>query len=84
VRQLKAAGCKTVYREMASGARAQLRQLLDQLEAGDVAAVTRSPGTLVARICTPGAPFRTATAKAAAASTTCSQLSNTGSVCCAD
>ena len=44
VRQLKAAGCKTVFREVASGAktdRAQLRRLLDQLEAGDVVTVTR-------------------------------------------
>ncbi len=43
-RQLKAAGCKTVFREVASGAktdRAQLRRLLDQLEAGDVVTVTR-------------------------------------------
>src|SRR5450755_1968940 len=44
VRQLKAAGCKTVLREVASGAktdRAQLRRLLGQLEAGDVVTVTR-------------------------------------------
>jgi DNA invertase Pin-like site-specific DNA recombinase len=44
VRQLKAAGCKTVFREVASGAktdRAQLRRLLGQLEAGDVLTVTR-------------------------------------------
>ena len=44
VRQLKAAGCKTVFREVASGAktdRAQLRRLLDQLDAGDVLTVTR-------------------------------------------
>lgn len=44
VRQLKAAGCKTVFREVASGAktdRAQLRRLLDQLDAGDVVTVTR-------------------------------------------
>lgn len=44
VRQLRAAGCKTVFREVASGAktdRAQLRRLLDQLEAGDVVTVTR-------------------------------------------
>jgi Resolvase, N terminal domain len=44
VRQLKAAGCKTVLREVASGAktdRAHLRRLLDQLEAGDVVTVTR-------------------------------------------
>jgi DNA invertase Pin-like site-specific DNA recombinase len=44
VRQLKAAGCKTVFREVASGAktdRAQLRRLLDQIEAGDVVTVTR-------------------------------------------
>jgi DNA invertase Pin-like site-specific DNA recombinase len=44
VRQLKAAGCKTVFREVASGAktdRAQLRRLLDQIDAGDVVTVTR-------------------------------------------
>jgi DNA invertase Pin-like site-specific DNA recombinase len=44
VRQLKAAGCKTVFREVASGAktdRAQLRRLLDQLGAGDLVMVTR-------------------------------------------
>src|SRR5580693_5562877 len=44
VRQLIKAGCKKVFREVASGAktdRAQLRRLLDQLEAGDVVTVTR-------------------------------------------
>jgi DNA invertase Pin-like site-specific DNA recombinase len=44
VRQLRAAGCKKVFREVASGAktdRAQLRRLLTQLEAGDVVTVTR-------------------------------------------
>ena len=44
VRQLTTAGCKKVFREVASGAktdRAQLRRLLDQLEAGDVLTVTR-------------------------------------------
>jgi DNA invertase Pin-like site-specific DNA recombinase len=44
VRQLRAAGCKTVFREVESGAktdRAQLRRLLDQLQAGDVVTVTR-------------------------------------------
>ncbi len=44
VRQLRAAGCKTVFREVASGAktdRAQLRRLLNQVEAGDVVTVTR-------------------------------------------
>jgi DNA invertase Pin-like site-specific DNA recombinase len=44
VRQLKAAGCTTVFREVASGAktdRAQLRQLLAKLDAGDVVTVTR-------------------------------------------
>ena len=44
VRQLTKAGCKKVFREVASGAkadRAQLRRLLDQLDAGDVLAVTR-------------------------------------------
>jgi DNA invertase Pin-like site-specific DNA recombinase len=44
VRQLKAAGCKTVFREVASGAktdRAQLRRLLAQLDPGDVVTVTR-------------------------------------------
>jgi DNA invertase Pin-like site-specific DNA recombinase len=44
VRQLTKAGCKKVFREVASGAktdRAQLLRLLDQLEAGDVLTVTR-------------------------------------------
>src|SRR5712691_505239 len=44
VRQLTKAGCKKVFREVASGAktdRAQLRRLLDQLNAGDVLTVTR-------------------------------------------
>jgi DNA invertase Pin-like site-specific DNA recombinase len=44
VRQLTKAGCKKVFREVASGAktdRAQLRRLLGQLEAGDVLLVTR-------------------------------------------
>jgi DNA invertase Pin-like site-specific DNA recombinase len=44
VRQLTKAGCKKVFREVASGAktdRAQLRRLLDQLEARDVVMVTR-------------------------------------------
>ena len=44
VRQLTKAGCKKVFREVASGAktdRVQLRRLLDQLEAGDVLTVTR-------------------------------------------
>src|ERR1700720_4271964 len=44
VRQLRAAGAKKVFREVASGAktdRAQLRRLLAQLEAGDVVTVTR-------------------------------------------
>jgi DNA invertase Pin-like site-specific DNA recombinase len=44
VRQLTKAGCKKVFREVASGAktdRAQLRRLLDQLETGDVLTVTR-------------------------------------------
>ncbi len=44
MRQLTKAGCKEVFREVASGAktdRAQLRRLLDQLEAGDVLTVTR-------------------------------------------
>jgi DNA invertase Pin-like site-specific DNA recombinase len=44
VRALTKAGCKKVLREVASGAktnRAQLRRLLDQLEAGDVLMVTR-------------------------------------------
>src|ERR1700682_3973255 len=44
VRQLTKAGCKTVFREVASGAktdRAQLRRLLDVLDAGDVLTVTR-------------------------------------------
>ena len=44
VRQLTKAGCKKVFREVASGAktdRVQLRRLLGQLEAGDVLTVTR-------------------------------------------
>ena len=44
VRQLAKAGCKKVFREVASGAktdRAQLRRLLDVLDAGDVLTVTR-------------------------------------------
>ena len=44
VRQLKAADCKMVYREVASGAKtdcAQLRRLLGQLDDGDVLTVTR-------------------------------------------
>jgi len=43
-RQLTKAGCKKVFREVASGAktdRAQLRRLLGQLEPGDVLTVTR-------------------------------------------
>jgi DNA invertase Pin-like site-specific DNA recombinase len=44
VRQLRAAGCKRVLREVASGARAdrvQLHRLLDSLAPGDVVMVTR-------------------------------------------
>jgi DNA invertase Pin-like site-specific DNA recombinase len=44
VRQLTKAGCKKVFREVASGAktdRAQLRRLLDQLDADYVLMVTR-------------------------------------------
>ncbi len=44
VRQLTKAGCKKVFREVASGAktdRTQLRRALDQLEADDVLMVTR-------------------------------------------
>ncbi len=44
VRQLTKAGCKKVFREVASGAktdRTQLRRLLDRLEPGDVLTVTR-------------------------------------------
>src|ERR1700735_2493862 len=44
VRQLTKAGCKKVFREVASGAktdRAQLRKALAQLAAGDVLMVTR-------------------------------------------
>ncbi len=44
VRQLTKAGCNKVFREVASGAktdRAQLRRLLDQLDADDVLTVTR-------------------------------------------
>lgn len=44
VRQLTKAGCKKVFREVASGAktdRAQLRRLIDQIAAGDMLMVTR-------------------------------------------
>src|SRR6202167_5044937 len=44
VRQLRAAGARKVWRETASGAktdRAQLRRVLDQLDAGDLLMVTR-------------------------------------------
>jgi DNA invertase Pin-like site-specific DNA recombinase len=44
VRQLTKAGCKKVFREVASGAkteRAQLRRLLAAIDAGDVVMVTR-------------------------------------------
>jgi DNA invertase Pin-like site-specific DNA recombinase len=44
VRQLTRAGCKKVFRETASGAktdRAQLRRMLEQIDAGDVLMVTR-------------------------------------------
>jgi DNA invertase Pin-like site-specific DNA recombinase len=44
VRALTKAGCKKVFRGVASGAktdRAQLHRLLDQLEPGDVLTVTR-------------------------------------------
>src|ERR1700751_2946099 len=44
VRQLAKAGCKKVFREVASGAkteRAQLRRLLAVIDAGDVVTVTR-------------------------------------------
>jgi DNA invertase Pin-like site-specific DNA recombinase len=44
VHQLTQAGCKKVFREVASGAktdRAQLRRLLETLDAGDVLTVTR-------------------------------------------
>src|SRR5467141_4109573 len=44
VRQLTKARCKKVFREVASGAktdRAQLRRVLDVLDAGDVLTVTR-------------------------------------------
>lgn len=44
VRQLAKAGCKKVFREVASGAkteRAQLRRLLTVIDAGDVVTVTR-------------------------------------------
>jgi DNA invertase Pin-like site-specific DNA recombinase len=44
VKQLRAAGAEKVFRETASGARAdraQLRRVLDQLDKGDVLAVTR-------------------------------------------
>ena len=52
VRQLTKAGCKKVFREVASGAktdRAQLRRLLGQLEAGDVLTVTRLTGCFDSR-----------------------------------
>jgi DNA invertase Pin-like site-specific DNA recombinase len=44
VRQLRGAGASKVFREVASGAktdRAQLRRVIDQLDAGDVLMVTR-------------------------------------------
>ncbi len=44
VRQLTKAGCKKVFREVASGAktdRSELRRMLDKLAAGDVVTVTR-------------------------------------------
>ncbi|MBV8524241.1 MAG: recombinase family protein [Acetobacteraceae bacterium] len=44
IRQLTKAGCKKVFREVASGAktdRAQLRRLIKTLDAGDVLMVTR-------------------------------------------
>jgi DNA invertase Pin-like site-specific DNA recombinase len=44
VRQLTRSGCRKVVREVASGAKAdrrQLRRMLDQFEAGDVLVVTR-------------------------------------------
>ena len=44
VRQLRAAGCRKVFREVASGARgdrSQLRRVLAALDAGDVLMVTR-------------------------------------------
>jgi DNA invertase Pin-like site-specific DNA recombinase len=44
VKQLRAAGCETIFRETASGAktdRAQLRRALDQIDNGDVLMVTR-------------------------------------------
>jgi DNA invertase Pin-like site-specific DNA recombinase len=44
VRQLRAAGAKKVFREVASGAktnRAQLRRLLAEINSGDVVMVTR-------------------------------------------
>jgi DNA invertase Pin-like site-specific DNA recombinase len=44
VRQLTKAGCKKVFREVASGAktdRAQLRRVIEALEPGDVVTVTR-------------------------------------------
>ncbi len=44
VKQLRGAGCEKIFRETASGARAdrvQLRRALDQLDKGDVLMVTR-------------------------------------------
>jgi DNA invertase Pin-like site-specific DNA recombinase len=41
VRQLTKAGCKKVFREVASGAKTDRAQLRRQLEAGDVLTVTR-------------------------------------------
>jgi DNA invertase Pin-like site-specific DNA recombinase len=56
VRQLNKAGCKKVFREVASGAktdRAQLRKALDQLDHGDVLMVARldRPGQFNALYC---------------------------------
>jgi len=68
--QLAAAGCEKVFREVASGAqtdRAQLRRLLDSLDAGDVVTVTRLDRlarstrdllNTLATISTKGAAFR--------------------------
>ncbi len=44
VKQLKAAGCKKIFREVASGGktdRAELRKLLHTIQAGDIVTVTR-------------------------------------------
>jgi DNA invertase Pin-like site-specific DNA recombinase len=41
VKQLRAAGAEKVFRETASGVRAELRRAIGKLESGDVLTVTR-------------------------------------------